>query len=569
MIRLDLGNGRIVARTPFECKDVCAAIPTRKWDRLTGAWTYAATPWAARTAIEKLMTWRAATNPGMPFEVDPRVVGLGERAISVEEFIRSLDGRPTSRAPGMKSDPWRHQWVGVEAIKAIRRVYLAWDMGTGKTYGSLAAISTIAAGDKRPVLIVCPSSVVPVWAGEFEKHVEDWRSRFVVCSTRDKDSVQKRAKLAQAAIDEAAATGRTAVIVTNYESFIQDGSPMLVLASATTWAAVVFDEAHRLGTPGSKTTKAAVTRIAPRAIFLWLLSGTPMRNSPLDLYSQCGAIDAGIFGSNQEAFLARYSVRDFWGAVVGLANERELKEKFALVAMRVDKRMVLDLPPVVKSFRRFSLSPEAKRIYDELERELCATVGENVVAAPNEIVRMLRAQQITSGYAVTETADGDRRVESIDGGKRAELAEVLQEIATNEPVVVFCRFDADLADVHAIAAAAGRGSAELSGKRNELAEWQTTGSTRGDVLAVQIRSGGVGVDLTMACVAVFYSVGFSLADYEQACARVDRPGQTRPVTLVNLVASGTIDEAVFGSIEKKRDVVEGVLDYLRGRKGTP
>lgn len=88
-----------------------------------------------------------------------------------------------------------------------------------------------------------------------------------------------------------------------------------------------------------------------------------------------------------------------------------------------------------------------------------------------------------------------------------------------------------------------------------------------DILAVQIQAGGVGIDLTRASYSIYYSVGFSLGDYEQSLARVHRPGQTRNVVYIHLVAEQTIDEKVYRALSEKKNVVEAVIEESK-KEGT-
>jgi SNF2 family DNA or RNA helicase len=96
---------------------------------------------------------------------------------------------------------------------------------------------------------------------------------------------------------------------------------------------------------------------------------------------------------------------------------------------------------------------------------------------------------------------------------------------------------------------------------DELKCWQ---AGEAPVLAVQIDSGGVGVDLTRARYAIYYSLGFSLGSYEQSLARIHRPGQTRPVEYIHLVAEGTVDEKVMAALARRADVVNTVLHEMKG-----
>jgi SNF2 family DNA or RNA helicase len=134
-------------------------------------------------------------------------------------------------------------------------------------------------------------------------------------------------------------------------------------------------------------------------------------------------------------------------------------------------------------------------------------------------------------------------------------------LAQGEPVIVFARFHADLDAIHRVAGKQGRSVGELSGRVNQLAAWQ---AGECDVLAVQIQSGGVGIDLTRAHYVMYYSLGYNLGEYEQSLARPRRPGQEHPVTYYHLIAKGTIDSIVYRALAKRRRVVDEVLKEIRG-----
>ena len=139
----------------------------------------------------------------------------------------------------------------------------------------------------------------------------------------------------------------------------------------------------------------------------------------------------------------------------------------------------------------------------------------------------------------------------------------MSDLPVTEPVVVFCRFRADLEEVRAAAAELGRPYAEVSGTTKELERWQAGDAT---ILGVQIQSGGLGIDCTRAAYAFYYSLGFSLGDYEQSLARLRRPGQTRCVRYYHLVARHTVDEQVYAALRDRRVVVDAVMEKLTKRE---
>jgi len=104
----------------------------------------------------------------------------------------------------------------------------------------------------------------------------------------------------------------------------------------------------------------------------------------------------------------------------------------------------------------------------------------------------------------------------------------------------------------------------LSGNTNRLADWQEGNAT---ILGVQIQSGGAGIDLSRSAYCFYYSLGFSLGEYEQSLARLRRPGQTRCVRYYHLVSQGTVDEQVYAALRERRNVVDAVLEQLSPRIG--
>ncbi|MEE8167108.1 MAG: DEAD/DEAH box helicase, partial [Myxococcota bacterium] len=147
----------------------------------------------------------------------------------------------------------------------------------------------------------------------------------------------------------------------------------------------------------------------------------------------------------------------------------------------------------------------------------------------------------------------------IDASKHDALRDFFMDLPPDEPVAMFARFIHDLDVIHRAASAAGRTSVELSGRRKELDEWQRAGA-QPTILAAQIQTGGLGVDMTRARYCGFFSLGFSLGDYEQALARTHRQGQTRNVTYVHFISKETVDRRVYGALDRKERVVHAVLE---------
>lgn len=326
---------------------------------------------------------------------------------------------------------------------------------------------------------------------------------------------------------------------------------------------------HRLKAPGGKQS-VAYSKISAEVPYKLGLSGTPLPNSPMDGYGIFRFLDPGIFGRSFVAFRTRYAkMGGFQGKqVIGYQNKDDFARRIAPFTYEVD-RSVLDLPPSTHLERVFELNHEAMAIYKAVRDEFIASVDAGKVTVTNALTKLLRLSQIASGSVGLDLSIDDydeeggaknREVREIHTQKQEILREILEEIDPKEPVVVFARFKNDLEQIRKAAQGLG-GVAELSGSRNELAAWQTDGGPR--VLAAQIQSGAEGIDLTRACYCVYFSKDYSRGRYLQSLARSDRPGQTRPVTYIHIIAEKTTDRLIMKALDKKGALIEEVLEEIR------
>jgi SNF2 family DNA or RNA helicase len=160
------------------------------------------------------------------------------------------------------------------------------------------------------------------------------------------------------------------------------------------------------------------------------------------------------------------------------------------------------------------------------------------------------------------------------GSKRQLLKEVLGDIDPHEPVVICCRFHTDLDQAAAVAASLGRPCAEISGRVSDLAKhgrnsakWEPRRAAKpndfAEVLIVQIRSGGVGLDFTASHHCILFSIGYSLTDYRQFLARQRRPGQAHKCHYAHLIAKDTVNEHVYKALGKKEKLVDSVSAMVK------
>jgi SNF2 family DNA or RNA helicase len=542
MTTITVTDEEIIIQTIFANKELCKAVPGAKWDKARQLWCY---PRRASVAYE--IHRRFA---GVNMDVDVPFCKLVDEHTQANAASAYKDIVPTKMLaePMSQTKSWEHQKRAFHFSNAQTGIMLAMDMGTGK---SKVAVDLCSTKHAMRILIMCPLSVINVWPREFRQHYLGHHFKGVTVVTCETGTNLFRRMRAEQAVKLAAVRSEPVAIVINHESVWRDEFAAFV--RRTDWDVIIVDESHRAKQHNGKFGRF-LGNLQQAGAFKMCLTGTPMPHSPLDCFSQYRFLDPGIFGTNFHRFKMRYAVLGGYldKQVVGFDNQDELHEKFYSIGFRVTKAEALDLPDEIYVRRESHMEKDAAAVYQSIRDDFYAKVETGEITASNALVQLLRLQQITSGHV------------GLDGGghkwisdhKRMLLEDVMQDLPG--PVVVFCRFTPDLAAVRETAKKLKRTYGEISGAHKDLTS-DATMPEGIDVLGVQIQSGGVGIDLTRASVAIDYSVGFSLGDYLQSRSRLHRPGQESKVTYIQLVTPGTVDEAVYDALQAREDVIESVL----------
>jgi SNF2 family DNA or RNA helicase len=441
---------------------------------------------------------------------------------------------------------WHHQAQAVNFLLPLPAGALLMDMGTGK---SRCAIELLNRWQTKRTLIICPKSVIQVWVREFAKHAPDWHP-----IPLEKGSILQRKHAADQALKSL--NGHKVALIINYESCWR--SPIAEWFMTNLPEVVICDEVHRLKQPGGVASRfiARLGKLVRRRLGL---TGTICPHSPLDIYGSFRFLKPSLFGYSFVQFRSRYAVMGGYQGhqVLDYVNLEELHRKVYSISYRCEAKDVLDLPEEIDETITFDLSPKAMKVYKELEKELISYVEESgeSISASTVLVKLLRLAQITGGWIKTDDGQQVR----LDTAKSEALEDLLDGMG-QEPVVIFCRFTKDLDTCKEVCDRLKLTWAELSGQANDLPRFE---EGKAQVLIAQIKSGGVGVDLTRARYTIFYSLGFSLGDYLQARKRTHRPGQTRAVTYYHLCAEKTVDEKILKAIAKRAEIVNYLVDALR------
>lgn len=484
-----------------------------------------------------------------------------------------------------KVKPWGHQLTAIERAKALPWFALFFEMGAGKT-ATVINVLRHKMNERREYLrtiVFCPPIVVPNWRDEFALHTKI-DPRLVVLLTGD--GKQRLKKFREAAWAQDPITGedspRPVFFVTNYETLLMKE----LFQEFQRWApeALVFDESHRLKNYAAKRSKLAEQLANPKGNakpLTYLLSGSPVLNSPMDLFHQFLIMDGGAtFGRNFFVFRARYFIdknaalpkaRYFPNWVVRPGAVDEINQLIFRTGMRVTKEECLDLPEEVSVTLKCGMTPTQAKNYKEMKQDFITFVNDHPSSATLAIVKALRLMQITSGFLPLAPAatDDDSLFKTpavchYEKTPKVEtLRELLEELTPHSKVIVWAVWKENYATIRGVCEELGVGYVEVHGdisRRDQddaVARFKSDPSVR--VFIGHPGSGGIGINLVCAPYSIFYSRTFSLEHWLQARARNHRGGQTQKVTHFDLVCEETIDELVQNKLAQKQDLSESLL----------
>lgn len=542
---IDNATGELALRCPYEDRDATKRLGAR-WHKSTKTWRLPARP-EVLDALE-------SSFPFLP--VPDEVRAAVEQARRAEEAVAELKEAEDAEVDVPTRLPlYAHQRRMV--AMALTLPSMAWfaEMGVGKTPAAIAVAGRrFLDGQIQSCLVVAPKSVLPVWEREF-KVFADFPHQVKVLE----GSITEREEQLAGSWPE----GALRVAVVNYEATWRMEQ---ALARFVKGGLIIADESHRIKTPGAQQSKA-MGRLGQVAAYRLMLTGTPVTQNPLDLWSQYRFLDPSIFGRSFYAFRNRYAIMGGYQnyQVVGFKNLDELVEKAHRIAFRITRDECLDLPPEIVQHVPVSLGWKASTVYREIEDAAIARLSSDAtVSATNVLTELLRLQQVAGGWVNTD----DGKTVQVGTEKLDALMDLLEDLLAHEQrkVIVFCRFVPEIRAILAVCEKAGIPAEGLYGETRDRGElvrrFQDEAEPR--VMVIQIQTGGLGITLHRADTAIFYSTGWSLADYEQAKARIQRAGQTaEKVQYFHLLAQGTVDERITQALAEKRDLAQTVVDQWR------
>ncbi len=436
-------------------------------------------------------------------------------------------------------------------------------MRLGKTLTALAiAGAAYKMGKIDRVLIVAPTSVVAVWPKEFQEFA-DFK---YTCRTLLGDKTHRLRELNDL---QKFPFKAMKVAVINYESTWREG----IFEALQEYDAdlIICDESQRIKTHDAEQSKA-LHKLGDQARYKLILSGTPVQNNAIDIFSQYRFLDPTIFGQNFYQFRNRYAVMGGFNRrqIIGYKDLDGLIKKEHSIAFRITKNEAIDLPEQTFETRKVHFNKNEQDLYNRIKRDSYAELDSGgQITATTVLTKLLRLQQLTGGFLVKDDA---AKPEQVSKAKLDALSDIIEDyvIGAGKKLVIFARF---IAEVKAIIDMVDKqlpkgmkqvaiyGDIKKEDRGDIVKQFQEDPNTT--VFIGQIDTAGTGITLTAADTCVYYSKNFNYATYSQSLSRIHRIGQRNVCTYIDLEVEKTIDELISKSLAKKEDMAKTVVDNWR------
>ena len=463
-----------------------------------------------------------------------------------------------------KKKPYAHQLTALEKSWNKDTYAYFMEMGTGKTKVLIDNLAMLY--DKGKVdgaLIVAPKGVIGTWYNqELPAHLPDHIENVTVLwqSNINKKQKEKLDLLYQS-------DHRLHILIMNVEAFsTEKGKKYAASFLRCHKSMTAIDESTTIKNPKAKRTKN-ILEIARLAPYRRIMTGSPVTRNPLDLYTQCEFLDPRHLDfSSYYAFRNRYAEMKTMHisgrsiqVVGGFRHLDELADSLKPFSYRVLKQDCLDLPDKIYMKREVQLTPEQKKLYEQMRKEALATLNGKTVTTMTALTQLMRLHQITCGHFAAD----DGTVQEVRNNRLSELLDVLEEIEGK--AIIWAHYQHDVKNIYKLLEDKyGPGSVvHYYGKtlpdQRDYAIKNFKENDRVRFFVGTPQTGGYGITLVQANTVIYYSNGYDLEKRMQSEDRAHRIGQKKKVTYVDLIAEDTVDNKIVKSLRKKINIAAEVM----------
>ena len=463
-----------------------------------------------------------------------------------------------------KTKPYAHQLTALEKSWNKENFAYFMEMGTGKTKVLIDNLAMLY--DKGKIdgaLIIAPKGVVKTWYEQelpthLPKHIDNttvlWQSNITKSQQEKLDSVLENEMLLHILVMNVEALS-TEKGVNFARKFINSHKTLMAI-----------DESTTIKTPTARRTKNIIL-LGKQAKYKRIMTGSPITKNPLDLYTQCEFLDPWLLDfSSYYAFRNRYAemkTMHVHGRSIQVVdkfqNLSELSDTVKQFSYRVLKEDCLDLPPKVFIKRHVTLTPDQKKVYEQMKKAAMAVLNGKVTTTMTVLTQLMRLHQITCGYVAAD----DGTTQAVESNRLNELMSILED--TEGKVIIWANYQLSVGEIiQKLIKVYGKdsyvhyyGLTPQEDRQDYIRKFQNDPKCRFIVGTPQ--TGGYGITLTQANTVIYYSNGYDLEKRLQSEDRAHRIGQKKTVTYIDLIAEDTIDEKIVEALRKKINIASEVM----------
>jgi len=464
-----------------------------------------------------------------------------------------------------KTKPFAHQLKALEMSWDKKVFAYFMEMGTGKSKVLIDNMSILYdKGLINGALIIAPKGVYKNWFdSEIPTHMADHIEKKMVLweSTASKSKEKELNTLFKSDHD-------LHIFIMNVEALsTKKGKQFAEKFLSCHKTLMAIDESTTIKNPGAARTKNIIA-LGKYVSYKRILTGSPVTKSPLDLYTQCWFLDPWLLDQQSYySFRTRYALTRKINVsgrqveiVVGYRNLGELSEKLKPFSHRVLKDDCLDLPPKTYMKRTIQLSEEQSKVYKQMKDIALATLNGKMTTTHNVITQLMRLHQITCGHFKSD----DGTTQTLQSNRLDELMDVLSEMEGKAVIWAHYRYDIEVI-IEAIKKEYGDksvvtyyGDTSTEDRQKAIKLIQDPESPVRFIVGTP-QTGGYGITLTGASTMIYYSNGYDLEKRQQSEARIDRIGQTKNMTYIDIIAEGTVDEKIVKALRTKVNIATEVM----------
>ena len=465
-----------------------------------------------------------------------------------------------------KTEPYEHQKDALKKCWNKEAFAIFAEMGTGKTKIALDnACILYNKGKIDRLLVIAPKGTYMNWVEqEIPTHVPDYIEKDVLAW---KPNITEKYEIQLKAIRNVE-NFKLKIFVMNVESLSTKKGCYYAKLFLTGKSMMIVDESTTIKNPQAKRTKN-VLGLAREAKYRRILTGSPVTQSPMDLWAQMDFLDPEILGqSSFYAFRTKYAVMITANAAGGthkyqkIVKFRNLAQLGNLVSphsYRILKKDCLDLPEKTFTKRIVELSEEQQKAYNEMKTSAITVLKGQPSTAVNVLTQLIRLHQITCGHMKTD----DGEVINLKNSRLEELMQILSE--TTGKAIIWANYIHDILNIEAAikkeygpsSYCTYYGATKQEDRQRCIYDFQNKMNDCRFFIG-NTQTGGYGITLTAASTVIYYSNNYDLEKRIQSEDRAHRIGQKNPVLYIDLVAKKTVDEKIIQALRNKVNIAREI-----------